>query len=182
MNEEKRIAEIRARCEAATPSKLEKALRKITKEREKTMSKVYSIKPEYHNNWNFLEDAQFDIVTETALDFWSRAWAKATGERWEDLKKQIIKEQLTEIKFNHHKTPESEKREETAKGNMYEYMSYLFGGEYKLTHEATARGYISRKSDGRIEPYKGIYGEGYTVHIPRWDTTQYHTIQYWIKE
>lgn len=144
--------------------------------------KVYSIKPEYQNNWSFLEGAQIDIVTEKELDFWCRAWAKATGERWEDIKNQTVKEELEVIKFNRRKTPENEKREETAKENMYEYMTYLFGEEYKLKHEATKRGYISRKSDGRIEPYKGIYGEGYTIHIPRWDTTQYHTIQYWIKE
>ena len=32
---------------------------------------------------------------------------------------------------------------------------------YKLQKTSLARGYISRRTAGSLEPYKGIYGEGY---------------------
>lgn len=54
-------------------------------------------------------------------------------------------------------------------------------------HSATAPGYVSRKADengntGYVEPYCGRYGRGYRYHYPKWDSTQYHGVDYWIYE
>ena len=55
--------------------------------------------------------------------------------------------------------------------------------EYKFHHTATAKGYVSRKGIDRLaEEYHGRYGDGYIVRRPRWDTTYYHYITYYIKE
>lgn len=53
---------------------------------------------------------------------------------------------------------------------------------YKQHHTASQRGYLSRKGGHEIIPYKGRFGEGYKVLSPRWDTTQYVTVTYYIKE
>lgn len=52
---------------------------------------------------------------------------------------------------------------------------------YELHHTATKKGYISRKSDGIVKEYSGRFGTGYTVERPRWDTTQYIYIDYYIR-
>jgi hypothetical protein len=44
-----------------------------------------------------------------------------------------------------------------------------------------ARGYLSRKGSGKIIEYKGKYGEGVAHMTPRWDTTQYITVDYYIR-
>ena len=49
-------------------------------------------------------------------------------------------------------------------------------------HTAAAKGYISRKLDEVIKPYNGRFGRGYKVCKPRWDTTNYYTVEYWIDE
>lgn len=53
--------------------------------------------------------------------------------------------------------------------------------EYREHHTASRRGYVSRKSEGRIEVYKGLFGEGYVVITPRWDTTQYVYVTYYVR-
>ena len=53
--------------------------------------------------------------------------------------------------------------------------------EYYWHHSASALGYISRKSEGVIEPYSGRYGDGYILRIPRFDTNRYHDITYYIR-
>lgn len=50
----------------------------------------------------------------------------------------------------------------------------------KLHHIASRRGYISRKSAGKVESYKGKFGEGYIILRPRWDTTNYIYVEYHI--
>jgi hypothetical protein len=50
----------------------------------------------------------------------------------------------------------------------------------KLHHIASRRGYISRKSAGEVESYKGKFGEGYIILRPRWDTTNYIYVEYYI--
>jgi len=53
---------------------------------------------------------------------------------------------------------------------------------YKVIHTGSKRGYVSRKStaeDRKAYPYKGKYGEGYTVDMPRWDTTSYCNVAYY---
>jgi len=52
---------------------------------------------------------------------------------------------------------------------------------YKYHHSASRRGYLSRKGGAKIEEYKGRFGEGYAVITPRFDTTQYVTITYYVK-
>jgi hypothetical protein len=48
-------------------------------------------------------------------------------------------------------------------------------------HTAWMRGYVSRKKpEGIIEPYKGRFGEGYTVKTPSWQSTAYCHITYYI--
>lgn len=56
------------------------------------------------------------------------------------------------------------------------------GQRYELHHTATARGYISRKVDEVVKEYSGRFGTGYAVHYPRFDTTNYHYVSYYIKE
>lgn len=50
-----------------------------------------------------------------------------------------------------------------------------------LHHKAMRRGYISRRTDHVIEPYRGKFGEGYVVSYPRFDSTQYVTIEYYVR-
>lgn len=49
-------------------------------------------------------------------------------------------------------------------------------------HTAAARGYISRKIDELVKEYNGKFGRGYKVMKPRFDTTQYIYVEYWIVE
>ena len=53
---------------------------------------------------------------------------------------------------------------------------------YIMHHEASMRGYISRKWDAGICEYSGRFGEGYLLVYPRWDTTNYVYVEYWVKE
>lgn len=56
---------------------------------------------------------------------------------------------------------------------------------YKLHHVGSKRGYVSRKVDinelTAVE-YSGKFGDGYTVNTPRWDTTKYCNVEYWVVE
>ena len=49
------------------------------------------------------------------------------------------------------------------------------------SHTASRRGYVSRALAGRVEFYKGRFGTGYIVARPRWGTTNYVYIDYYIK-
>ena len=49
-------------------------------------------------------------------------------------------------------------------------------------HTATAAGYISRRLARVIEPYNGRFGRGFVARYPRYDTTRYHTVEYYIFE
>ena len=52
---------------------------------------------------------------------------------------------------------------------------------YTLHHTSMTRGYVSRVGDTCIiAPYDGKFGKGYTVKTPRWDTTNYCDISYYI--
>ena len=53
---------------------------------------------------------------------------------------------------------------------------------YIMHHEASMRGYISRKWDAGICEYSGRFGDGYLLVYPRWDTTNYVYVEYWVKE
>ena len=53
--------------------------------------------------------------------------------------------------------------------------------EYKLHHTASRKGYESRRGSGHIEEYDGRYGTGY-IHIqPRYDTTRFVRVTYYIR-
>ena len=52
----------------------------------------------------------------------------------------------------------------------------------KLHHIASRRGYISRKSAGKVETYKGRFGEGYIILRPRFDSTNYIYVEYYIAD
>lgn len=54
--------------------------------------------------------------------------------------------------------------------------------EYYLHHTASRRGYESRKTEGHVEEYNGKYGNGFIIVRPRRDTTQYVTIEYYIRK
>lgn len=61
--------------------------------------------------------------------------------------------------------------------------SYLNSDGYTLHHIAATRGYMSRRATHLIaEPYNGRFGEGYIIAIPRYDTTNYYYIEYYIKK
>jgi hypothetical protein len=53
--------------------------------------------------------------------------------------------------------------------------------ELKLHHTGSKRGYISRTSAGVVSKYSGKFGTGYTISRPRYDTTQYVYVTYYVK-
>lgn len=56
--------------------------------------------------------------------------------------------------------------------------------KYQLHHTGSKRGYVSRKSDVdqlSAEKYNGRFGRGYTVEMPRFDSSQYVYVEYWIE-
>ena len=63
-----------------------------------------------------------------------------------------------------------------------EFGDFLKSENCKYHHEASIRYYASRRVGGEIRPYKGKFGEGYGVIIPRYDTNNYSYIHYYIKE
>ena len=48
-------------------------------------------------------------------------------------------------------------------------------------HTSSVRTYVSRKTKGYVEEYKGKFGEGYTVTEPNKDSTTYSFITYYVK-
>lgn len=54
-------------------------------------------------------------------------------------------------------------------------------GTIREHHTASRRGYISRKSAGKIEAYKGRFGTGYALITPRRDTSQYVYVTYFVE-
>lgn len=49
-------------------------------------------------------------------------------------------------------------------------------------HTASRFGYESRRGNGHVEEYNGRFGKGYIIVSPRWDTTSYVTIDYYIEK
>lgn len=55
-------------------------------------------------------------------------------------------------------------------------------GDYYKHHTESRCGFISRKKGGeKVKPYVGIFGKGFIIVSPRWDTTQYVNMSYWIE-
>lgn len=53
---------------------------------------------------------------------------------------------------------------------------------YEYHHTGSRRGYESRKGEGHVEVYNGRFGQGYVAITPRWDTTQYVNVEYYIEK
>lgn len=56
--------------------------------------------------------------------------------------------------------------------------------KYKLHHIGSRQGYVSRKAnidDLEAKIYSGRFGTGYTVETPRFDTTRYVNVEYWLE-
>lgn len=52
---------------------------------------------------------------------------------------------------------------------------------YKYHHTGSRMGYESRKGNGHVEEYSGRFGTGYIIVAPRWDTSSYVNIEYYIQ-
>lgn len=52
---------------------------------------------------------------------------------------------------------------------------------YRYSHTAAAKGYVSRRGNPKVYPYKGRYGTGYVAELPRWDTTLYYCKEYYLE-
>ena len=53
--------------------------------------------------------------------------------------------------------------------------------EYKADHTSLTRGYVSIKAtEGIKEPYKGKFGEGYTIRSHNPNSTRYCYITYYV--
>lgn len=52
----------------------------------------------------------------------------------------------------------------------------------KLHHTALARGYISRKIEGTVESYDGVFGKGFKVMKPNFKSSRYVIVEYWVAE
>ena len=52
--------------------------------------------------------------------------------------------------------------------------------DYRYHHTGSRRGYESRKGNGHVEKYSGKFGTGYVVISPRWDTTRYVNVEYYL--
>ena len=61
-----------------------------------------------------------------------------------------------------------------------DFIDELYEDGYQFHHSALKRGDMSRKIEGVVSYYNGRFGEGYIIEKPRYDTTQYHTIQYFV--
>ena len=53
-------------------------------------------------------------------------------------------------------------------------------GKVELLHTSSRRGYLSRKKSGEVEEYNGKFGKGYILVTPRFDTTRYVNVTYYI--
>lgn len=56
---------------------------------------------------------------------------------------------------------------------------------HELHHTASKLGYVSRKVDiDKLPavPYDGKFGKGFTVYLPRWDSSWYCYVEYWIEK
>lgn len=53
-------------------------------------------------------------------------------------------------------------------------------GQLVEHHTASRRGYVSRRGNGIIEEYAGRFGAGYVLVTPRWDTTVYVNVTYYV--
>lgn len=67
-----------------------------------------------------------------------------------------------------------------------ELQDYVRLGICEEHHTSSMRGYVSRKPNedgtyGKVCEYNGRFGEGYVLLTPRWDTTNYVYVTYFIR-
>ncbi len=55
-------------------------------------------------------------------------------------------------------------------------------GALTRLHTALTRGYVSRKSEGRVQPYEGRFGKGFAVYTPNWDSTGVCYVTYYVRK
>lgn len=53
-------------------------------------------------------------------------------------------------------------------------------GTLTRLHTALTRGYVSRRSEGTVQPYAGRFGKGFAVYTPNWDSTGYCFVTYYV--
>lgn len=53
-------------------------------------------------------------------------------------------------------------------------------GEINKLHTSYTRQYVSRKSVGRVVPYKGRFGEGFALLSPNRESSRYSFITYYV--
>lgn len=56
------------------------------------------------------------------------------------------------------------------------------GKTYRLHHTSYTRQYISRRGNGRLEPYNGRFGRGYKLLSPNWRSTRYSFVTYYVED
>ena len=56
----------------------------------------------------------------------------------------------------------------------------VIGSGCTFHHTATRAGYESRRGHGHFEPYSGRFGAGYVYVRPRYDTSRYVYIDYYL--
>jgi hypothetical protein len=64
---------------------------------------------------------------------------------------------------------------------MHEIEKMVADGKLIKHHTAATRRYVSRRKPATICTYKGRFGRGYIALSPRWDTSQYCWITYYIE-
>ena len=52
---------------------------------------------------------------------------------------------------------------------------------YTLRKRSLNRGYVSRKTAGTLDVYKGKYGVGYKWLLPNYRSNRYMIVEYWVK-
>lgn len=64
--------------------------------------------------------------------------------------------------------------------NYQELSEMVEKGLLKEHHTSLHHGYVSRKGDGVILPYKGRFGEGYKHFTPNYDSSRVCFVTYYI--
>ena len=68
----------------------------------------------------------------------------------------------------------------TTPNTAADLQALVAAGELRELHTSSERGYVSRKSTGYVQSYKGKFGTGYKLLTPRFDTTQYCDVTYFV--
>ena len=68
-----------------------------------------------------------------------------------------------------------------AKENVTKVEEALKDAGYTLRKISLNRGYISRKTAGTLDAYKGKYGVGYKWLLPNYNSNRYMIVEYWVK-